>query len=109
MPRRTKEEIRKERNEKRLDELVKKNRFLRDQKYYKNNHWSWAAWDSWAAQGKAGSCGCGCGYYNGTLRNSRKTTGVGGQKSWLPEVSPKLCYDCVQGIEKRINHTFQKH
>lgn len=90
--------------------LILNNKYLRDHKYYKNNYWSWAAWDSWAAQGKAGSCPCGCGYYNGTLHNTRKNTdkGKGGQKAWLKNVSPNLCYDCITLIEQKINTNFSR-
>lgn len=110
MARRAKEEIRKERNEKRLDELIQSNKFFREEKYYKNNYWSWAAWDSWAAKGQAGSCGCGCGYYNGTLHNKRKDRDKGRLgHSWLKEVSPHLCSSCISKIEEKINHKFQKY
>lgn len=96
------------RNEKRLDELIQKNKFLRNQKYYKNNYWSWAAWDSWAAQGKAGSCGCGCGYYNGTLANKRAKTERGGHENFCKYVSPHLCYDCAKYIENKIGTEFKR-
>lgn len=109
MARRTKEQIRIDRNEKRLDELVKSNKFLADPKYYKNNYWSTAAWDSWAAQGKAGSCGCGCGFYNAGLANKRRQTVKGGRKDVCKRVVEKLCSDCVHGIEKRIGVTLKRH
>ena len=108
MSRRSKEEIRKDRNEKRLDELVLSNKYLRDEKYHKNNEWSVAAWDSWAAQGKAGSCGCGCGYYNSSLRNRRATTKRGGIVKHCKYVIERLCYDCVSGIEKRLGKKFKQ-
>jgi len=101
-------ELKKERNEKRLDELVKTNKYLANKVHYKNNHWVMAAWDSWAAQGKAGSCGCGCGYYNASLQNTRKKTDKGGGKSWLPEVLKMVCSDCLHGIEKRLGVTFKR-
>ncbi len=115
MARRTKEELRLARNEKRITELIANNKFLREPKYYKNNYWSWAAWDSWAAKGKAGSCGCGCGYYNGTLHNKRAATRKGRNydfdrgKRWPVDISSNLCYDCVNRIEEKINFKFKKH
>ncbi len=107
MPRRTKEQIREDRNKKRLDELVQTNKYLHEQKYYKNNVWSWAAHDSWAARGQAGSCGCGCGYYNAGLRNTRATTKRGGRKDICNTIIEKLCYDCVHGIEERLQVKFK--
>lgn len=107
MARRTKEEIRKERNEKRLDELVQTNKFLREEKYYKNNYWGHAAWDSWAAQGKNGSCGCGCGYYNAALRNNRRETMRGGRHESCQYVIEKICSACLNGIEKRLGVNFK--
>ena len=109
MGRRTKEEMRIARNESRLDELVVKNKYLANPVHHKNNYWSWAAWDSWAAQGKAGSCGCGCGHYNGTLKNKRAKTNKGGENDkYSVDVSSKLCYDCVGGIEKRLGIRFPR-
>lgn len=95
------------RNEKRLDGLVQSNKFLREQKYYKGNYWCWAAYDSWAAQGKAGSCGCGCGYYNVSLRNNRRTTLRGGRNDTMKYVLEKLCSNCSTEIEKRLNTKFK--
>lgn len=92
-----------------VSKLVKENKFIRESKFYPQNYWSWAAWDSWAAQGKAGSCPCGCGYYNGTLKNKRAKTNRGGRnEDWPVDVSPKLCYDCVELIHKKIGTTFKK-
>lgn len=109
MARRTKEEIRAVRNEIRLDELVKTNKYFANPIHHKHNYWSWAAWDSWAAQGKAGSCGCGCGYYNGTLKNERAKTKKGGSNDKYPQdVSRSMCSDCVSGIEKRLGVNFPK-
>lgn len=110
MARRTKEEIRIAKNETRLDELVKTNKYLAMSVHHKNNYWSWAAWDSWAAQGKAGSCGCGCGHYNGTLKNKRAKTERGGKNEKYPvDVSRNMCSDCVRGIEKRLGVSFPRH
>lgn len=108
MGRKTKEETRLLRRDKILSTLLQENKYLREPKYYKNNEWSWAAWDSWAAKGKAGSCICGCGYYNATLHNRRKNTDKGGKKSWLREVSPHLCSDCVKIVENKTGISFIK-
>lgn len=111
MPRKTKDELRIGRRDKSLTDLIARIKFLRDTKFYKNNYWSWAAWDSWAAQGKAGGCSC-ChnDYYNGSLRNKRAHTKRGGRnEKWAVDVSPNLCYDCVTEIHKKINTEFQKN
>jgi len=108
MPRRTKEELRLARNKERLDKLVLSNRYLREPKYHKNNFWSMAAYDSWAAQGKAGSCGCGCGYYNHSLCNTRKNTQKGGGKEFCKHVAERFCSDCVNGIEERLQTKFRR-
>lgn len=110
MPRKTKEEIRIERRDKFLSSYVQSNKYLRNSVHYKNNYWCWAAWDSWAAQGKAGSCPCGCGYYNGSLKNKRRKTHRGGRNEKYPlECSHNFCYDCVNIIEEKINHKFPRH
>jgi hypothetical protein len=108
--RKTKEERIVASREKLTNRLILMNKYFREPKYYKNNYWSWAAWDSWAAQGKSGSCPCGCGYYNGTLHNTRKNTdkGKGGQVAWLKNVSPNLCYDCITMIERKLDTTFKR-
>jgi hypothetical protein len=108
MPRRTKEQLRVDRNEERLDKLVQSNRFLSNPNYYKNNFWSTAAFDSWAAKGQAGSCGCGCGYYNHSLCNTRRSTKRGGSKEHCRHVVEKICHDCVNGIEKRLQVKFKR-
>jgi len=82
--------------------LIESNKFLQDEKYYKNNYWSWAAWDSFAAQGSAGGCGC-CSakHYEGTLINKR-------YHIKYHEVSRKLCSDCVSKVEEIINYKFKR-
>ena len=115
MARRTKQELevwreekRKIRNNERIDKLIQENKYLADSKYYKNNYWSWAAWDSWAARGQAGSCGCGCGYYNASLNNTRHTTAKGGKQTWIKgQVIEKLCYHCAKLIEQKLNIKFK--
>lgn len=110
MPRKTKEELRLIRQEKSIASLIENNKYLKEEKYWKNNYWSWAAWDSWAATGKAGGCGC-CSnnYYNGTLCNTRTTTKKGGREDICKQVSVHLCYDCITLVQKKINHEFKRH
>lgn len=100
MPRKTKEELISLKREKRIGGIIQSNKFLRDPKYFKNNYWSMAAWDSWAAQGKAGGCsGCGVGYYSATLHNKRRTTMLGGGEAFCKEASGNFCCDCLNFIE----------
>lgn len=108
MPRKSKEELRVARNDKRLDELIQRSKFLREPKFYKNNFWSWAAWDSWANQGKAGSCGCGCGSYTASLCNTRRNTRLGGGKENCKHVIERFCGECVNSIEKKLNIQFRR-
>ena len=87
---------------KRIQDYIKSNKYLNDPKYFKNNYWSWAAWDSWAAKGQAGGCGiCNNNYYNATLRNKRAWTKKGGQKAFLNEASINLCDSCVHIIKQK--------
>lgn len=98
------------RNLERIKLIIEHNKFLKKSKYYKNNYWSLAAWDSWAAQGKAGSCSCGCGYYNSSLHNKRFSTSKGGKNtSNYHFVGLNVCYDCEILIEKEINYKFKRH
>lgn len=108
MPRRTKEELRKDRNLKRIDDLVASLKYLANPKFYKTNFWSMAHWESWARQGKHGSCGCGCGYYSGSLCNTRTSTRRGGQKEHCKQVFEKLCGDCIKIIETKLGVEFRK-
>lgn len=112
MGRKTKEQLIQEKRIKLSDDLIQKNKYLRNPIHYKNNYWCWAAWDSWAAQGKAGSCRCGCGYYNGTLKNKRTKTYKnrdGRFEKYPLEVSPDLCSDCIHIIEEKIKTKFKRH
>mgnify|MGYP006879940755 CR=1 FL=1 len=93
-------ELKAERHNHWLQEYCRKNKFLADPKFYKNNRWSVAAFDSWAAQGKNGSCPCGCGYYNATLTNTRAAN------KWCKQVSVKLCYKCKTKIQDIIGVEF---
>jgi hypothetical protein len=102
-------ELKAERHLKWLQNYTVSNKYLADPKYYKNNYWSWAAWDSWAAKGKVGSCPCGCGHYNATLCNTRSKTARGGREDVCKNVSVHLCSECVFKIEKIVNHKFERH
>jgi len=108
MARRTKEQLRIDRNIKRIDELVSSLKFLANPSYYKNNFWSMAAWDSWANQGKAGSCGCGCGNYQASLNNTRRSTRKGGRKEHCKYVFERICTDCISIIENKIGVQFKR-
>lgn len=83
--------------ERNIKKYIAGNKYLNDSKYYKNNRWSLAAWDSWAAEGKAGGC-CTCNnnYYNGTLVNTRAS------HDWCKQVSGSFCHDCIQKIIKEL-------
>lgn len=111
--RRTRDQIRDDKRPKTVADYIKTNKFLREPVYYKNNYWSWAAWDSWAAKGQAGCyCEiCGVGHYNGTLRNKRAKTTKGthrGDHRWTVNVSRNACSSCVREIEKQIGVEFKK-
>lgn len=100
-------------------EYISQNKYLREPKYYKNNLWCMAAWDSFAAKGQAGGCGlCSVMHYNGHLRNkrtSRKTFTtddhrdryIKGKSTGNSEVSGKLCDECISKIEKIISYEFK--
>lgn len=102
-------QLKAERHLKWLRNYTLDNKYLAYEKYYKNNYWSWAAWDSWAAKGKAGSCPCGCGYYNATLCNKRSKTAKGGREDVCKHVSSHFCYNCVGEIEKIVGFKFERH
>lgn len=104
MARKTKEELKSIREEKAINSFISSNKFLSDAKYFKNNYWSMAAWDSWAARGQAGGCGC-CPErsYNGTLCNKRAAN------KWCKHVSRNLCSDCIGKIEKKLNINFKRY
>lgn len=108
MPRRTKEQLKKDRNEKRISEMIQRVKWLHDSKFYPTNYWSWAHWESWARQGKDGSCGCGSGYYSASLCNKRRNTRTGGHKEHCRHVVEKLCSDCVKQIETTLGVEFKR-
>lgn len=94
----------------RIKRYIEGNKYLRDAKYYKNNYWSWAAWDSWAAQGQAGGCGiCNNKYHNASLRNKRACTRKGGDcYKYTVDVSVNICSSCVTKIHKILGVNFDK-
>ncbi len=93
-----------------IKKYIGSNKFLNYSKYFKNNYWSWAAWDSWAATGKAGGCRiCNNNFYNASLRNKRATTKKGSKSNkYNIEVSANFCSECVKLIETEINFEFKK-
>lgn len=111
MPRRTKEELIIDRREKQISSLVVENKYFSNPIHHKNNYWSWAAWDSWAAQGKAGGCGyCANKHYNATLKNKRaKTKSGGNNEQWPVDCSRNICYECVKLVEKNIGVEFKRY
>ena len=81
-----------------IEKLISSVKFLNDPKYYKNNFWQFAHWESSAAQGKAGGCRtCRAGHYNATLKNKRHTTGDRFKKEIL-----KVCGVCQKKIELKL-------
>jgi hypothetical protein len=108
MARKTKEEILKAKQEKNAEWLIANFRWLNDPKYFKTNYWSMAHRQSWAVQGKSGSCSCGAGYYSGSLNNKRRTTARGGQQEICRYVIEKLCFNCIHLIEEKIGIEFSR-
>lgn len=110
--RRTKQQIKDDKRPKTVADYIKTNKFLRDPIHYKHNYWSWAAWDSWAAQGKAGCyCGiCGNQFYNGTLKNKRakQMRGYKTAEKYPVNVSRNACSYCVREIEIQLGVEFKK-
>ena len=91
------------------EKLIDRVKFLKDKKYYKNNIWSMAAWDSWAARGTAGGCNC-CSakHYNGSLENKRYThQPCSSSTSWQCNDIVKLCSECISKVEKIIDYEFK--
>ena len=100
----------------RVKKFISAHKFLAVPKYYKGVEVSLAAYDSWAAQGQAGSCQicscqiCGVGHYNGSFRHKRfTTTGKSkGVKYYFNEFG-KLCGACLQEVEKQCQYKFKAH
>lgn len=108
--RKTKEQLIEERREKNISQLVIVNKFFANPTHHKNNYWSWAAWDSWAAKGYAGGCSyCANKHYNATLKNKRaKTERFGRNQRYPVYVSGNLCSECVKLIETKLCVSFTK-
>lgn len=99
--------------------LIMRTKFLRDEKYYKNNILSVASWDSWAAIGQGEGCDC-CGSksYNVSLENKRHSRRVYvgnlshcykiGKSSWQGNSILNLCHHCISQIERIINYKFKR-
>lgn len=94
-----------------IQDYIKDNKYLNDPKYFKNNYWSWAAWDSLAARGQVGGCGiCNNNFYNATLKNKRVCTKKGQKgNKYTVEISGNLCRDCVMRIQKELNVEFKRN
>ena len=86
-----------------IKKMIASNKFFNDSKYYKNNKWSMAAWDSFAATGKAGGCfTCNNKFYNGTLANTRAS------HDFCKHVSENFCNKCIVKIEKELGVRFNE-
>lgn len=113
--RRTREQIRIDNRPKRVLEYISKNKYLVNPVHYKNNYWSWAAFDSWAARGQAGGCGvCGEGRYNASLKNKRAKTkrtyhNQTEHTEYSIDIGRNTCSECVSLIEKEINYQFKRY
>lgn len=93
--------------EKRIKQVIANSKYLSNEKYFKMNKVSVAAWDSWAARGQAGGCGvCHAKNYIYTVYNIRHTTKY---HSWSSNpVSPQMCSQCYQELENQLNYSFRK-
>lgn len=93
------------------EKLIDRIKYLKDKKYYKNNIWSMAHWDSSAARGYAGGCSC-CSakHYNGRLENKRNTGENNNiYSNWKGNrITGKLCHKCIEKIEEIINYKFER-
>ena len=87
----------------RIKKYIEGNKYLNDKKYYKNNQWAMAAWDSWAAQGQCGGCAfCRSKGYIATLRNKRATT------KFCRQVSVHFCSGCLRKTIKILGVEFKR-
>lgn len=102
--------IKQETRIKNVSDLVLKCKFLRDNKYFKNNKVSMAAWDSWAASGQAGGCDtCNVGHHNYGLHNKRFSKGHKGDGAWSWNEFGRLCSECYSELEKQVKYEFVKY
>ena len=94
----------------RVSNFIERIKFLSDSKHYKYIKVSWAAYDSWAAQGQAGGCNiCNVAHYNCSFQHKRRTTLKGGKpKEYHWNEFGKICSACFDEIEKQCNYKFIK-
>jgi hypothetical protein len=92
--------------ENRVKGKIDKIKFLNDPKYFKNNYWDIAHFESWAANGKAGGCHC-CNnnYYNASLHNKRHNDKHSSHGNWRKCIM-KVCGDCKRIFEEKIGAEF---
>jgi hypothetical protein len=103
-------EIKQSTRESRVKHFIARIKFLANSKYYKNIKVSWAAYDSWAAQGQAGNCQiCNVKHYNCSFQHKRRTTISGNkpEKYYWNEFG-KICSACYYEIERQCNYKFTK-
>lgn len=100
-------ELKQETIEKRIKSFIQRYKFLKNEKYYKTNKVSVAAYDSWAARGQAGGCStCNCEHYIYSLYNKRAT---GKEKWWHSNKFGSFCRRCYQELERQCNYKFEKY
>jgi hypothetical protein len=92
--------------EKRVQGEIDKIKFLNDPKYFKNNYWNIAHFESWAARGQDGGCqNCNNHYYNASLYNKRHNNKHSSHGNWRQEIV-KICYSCKKIFEEKIGVEF---
>ena len=101
-------EIKQSAREKRVKHFIAEIKFLADPKYHKNIKVSWAAYDSFAVQGRAGSCEiCGVKHYNCSFQHKRRTTKRNDKpRKYYWNDFGNICSDCYSEIEKQCNYKF---
>ena len=105
-------EILQKTREERVKSFISRYKFLSNSKYYKTNKVSSAAWDSWAAQGKAGGCYvCNVKHYNYSIKNKRYTTTKGGKgHNWsFQDIGKGICSKCYEEVERQCSFKFIKY
>lgn len=89
-----------------IEKHIQNNKFLANPKYYKNNYWSVAHFQSWAARGQDGGCTlCKAKHYNATLCNKRATHGG---RNITKSLKGKYCDKCFKAIEEKLNIKFKR-